>query len=62
MLLESDDMLDAFINQLRLGQLASSGLQVYVVFIKDKLVDIDLADSSRDATLCDRVRKSVSAM
>jgi hypothetical protein len=53
MLLESDDMLDAFVNQLRLGQLASFGLQVYVVFIEDKLVDIDLADSGRDATLCD---------
>jgi hypothetical protein len=53
MLLESDDMLNAFINQLRLRQLTSLGLQVYVVFIKNKPVDIDLADSGRDATLCD---------
>jgi len=60
--LQTNDALDALIDQLRLWQFAGIRLQMYVVIIEHQLVDIDLADSRRDASLCDFVGKSVGAM
>lgn len=55
-------MLDPLVDQLRLRQSTRIVLQMRGVIFKDKLVDIDLADSNRDATLSDRIRKPVSTM
>ena len=54
--------MNTLIDQLRLWQLASIALQVCVVVIEYQLVDIDLADSRRDASLCDLVGKSVGTV
>lgn len=54
--------MNTLIDQLRLWQLASIALQVCVVIVEDQFVDIDLADSRRDASLCDLVGKSVGTV
>jgi len=60
--LQTDDVLNALIDQLSLWQIASIALEVCVVIVEDQLVDINLADSRRDASLCDLVGESVCTM
>jgi hypothetical protein len=52
----------SLIDQLRLRQLASMRLQMRIIVLQYQLVDIDLADTARNASFGDFVRETVGAV
>jgi len=62
MLLHAHNKLYPLVDEHRLRQLTSLRLHMRIVVLQNQLIDIDLADTSRNTSLGDFVRETVGAV